>query len=171
MADKYSLWVEFPHLQPVVDSLAREVGNSSFVPHMTLAAELRGDADGLAVAVGQLAESLKPIEVAFKGLGTQHREHRFLCLLAMASPELDAVYARVIQAFPSAAEETFREWPHVSLMYGTRAAVLNYPSVKPLQNRFGASLDGRARLDRLSLWRTQGDTAEWRRVADFPLQG
>jgi hypothetical protein len=134
---KLSLWLEVPALQPVVDALAREVGNPPFVPHLTLQGNVPHDLDLSAVAA--------PDELTLSSFGTQGVATRFFCLVADAAP-------------------TLPEWPHVSLLYGTDAARSRWPDPMAVAVRFGSSLFGRYDVAAVSLWATDGPVEEWRLV-------
>jgi len=167
---KHSIFIDFPLLQPTVNELAAEVGNPSFMPHMTLAGNAIGETAVIIAAAEQIAARTEPFTVNFKGFGTEHREFRFFCLLAAPSATLTRLYDRVHQALPQTAEETFVSWPHASLFYGTAMALAKYPEIDPLVARYGTKLDGEQSVGSISVWETNGPVPSWRQVRVIPLQ-
>ena len=166
---KHSIFIDFPTFQPVVNELATEVGNPTFMPHLTLAGNAIGNANEIVAIAEQIAAETEPFTITFKGFGTENREFRFFCLLAEPSAALTKLYAQVHRLLPTTAEETFVSWPHASLFYGTTAARAKYPDIDSLVQRYGTKLDGEQSVASISVWETNGPVPSWRRVQNLLL--
>ena len=166
---KHSIFIDFLTLQPVVDELATEVGNPTFMPHLTLAGHAIGNSTEIVAIAEQIAAQTEPFTITFKGFGTEHREFRFFCLLAERCNAMTQLYARVHRALPATAAETFVDWPHVSLFYGTAAARAKYPNIDSLVQRYGTELDGEQSVASISVWETNGPVESWRHVQNLLL--
>ena len=167
--NKFSLFLDLPQLKNTVDSLAIEVGNPSFMPHITLASHLSMDATSVIEGVKSIAGMTKPFDITFDGLGTENREFRFLCLLAVQSEPLKRLYGQVHQTFPVSSKETFVAWPHASILYGTQKTIEKYPTIEPFLDRFGDSLNTTTKIDAISIWDTSGSVAQWKLVESIKL--
>lgn len=167
---KHSLWLNIPDLQSTVDELAGEAGNSTFVPHMTLIGNYVGTNDQ-AVAVAQKIAKLfsKELTVDFSGFDTKGEEFRFFCFLAKPNGELDRLYGCAHGAYSPAAQETFRDWPHASLLYGTELARSAFPDLELLKARYGETLDGPRTFNEIAVWDTSGDVEDWRLIGSVAL--
>jgi len=169
MVEKYSIFINFPQLRALVDQLATEVGNPSFMPHVTLAGHIHASREEAVELTKGVAATARPFELEFNGLGTQNREFRFFCLLARPSADLKNIYSIVHNMIPDVSDETFNTWPHASLLYGTPSAVKMYPRIDPLIERFGQTLDGMYAVSNISLWETSGPVERWNEIVSCQL--
>lgn len=168
---KYSIFMNLPVFIGVVDLLAKEVKNPSFMPHVTLAGHIQQPKEQAILSTRQIAAALATVELNFEGFDTQNREFRYFCLMIKPSNELARVYEVVHQFIPEVTQESFKAWPHVSLLYGTKAATERYPLITPLKERFGTSLNVVQSVKHISLWDTSGDVDTWKEIKSFELTG
>lgn len=170
IAKKHSLWLNSPNLQPVVNELAKETGNPIFVPHLTLIGNYVGTGSETMMLVQNIASRFKAqLTIDFAGFGTKDEEFRYFCLLAKPNSELDRLYEYVHQAFKLATQETFRQWPHISLLYGTQSARETYPDIEELAARYEDSLDGPLSFTKITALDTSGDVATWSTIGAVTL--
>jgi hypothetical protein len=167
---KQSVWLEFPTLQPVVDELASEVGDPSFVAHMTLLGTVPDDASQDTPRLEAIAAAVTgPLDVRFPSFGTRHEEKRYFCLVAEAEPALMRLFTSLDEQLPGNPTESFAAWPHVSLVYGTDEARRRWPNPMQLSERYAGLVPGPHRPSAVALWATDGPVSSWRRLESHDL--
>lgn len=78
---KHSLWLKVPDLQSVVDQLAREASNPTFVPHLTLIGNFHGTSNEALDIATKIADAFKKrVAISLSGFGTKGEEFRYFCL-------------------------------------------------------------------------------------------
>jgi hypothetical protein len=170
LVKKHSLWLTMLDLQPTVDELAEEAGNPTFIPHMTLIGNYVGTNDDAISLAQKIAKSFgRQFAVDFSGFDTRNEEYRFFCFLAKPNSELDELYEHVHEAHSPAAQETFRSWPHASLLYGTESAQSAFPSLDALKARFGETLDGTRNFNEIAVFDTSGGVKAWSLIGSATL--
>lgn len=169
---KHSLWLSAPDLQPVVNELAKEATNPTFTPHLTLIGNFQGTMQEAMDIARKIAQTFNnALTVKFSGFGTQNEEFRYFCLLAEKSQELDELYKYVHQFYAPAASETFRNWPHISLLYGTESARLAFSDTRKLQARYATTLEGARTFGYIEVLESEGGVTDWCSVGTVALEG
>ncbi len=168
---KYSLWIvpggdAGRSLQAHVDSLAVEHNAPSFVPHLTVVANILADADSLPAEKQKAAGLAKLLGAFTVTLGQYgYTSEEFRCLYRFAdAPELAGMYEAARDTFPQSAGEHFAAMTHLSIMYGT------YPSeVKDAAIAVLPSESLKFEVGALALYKTDGGVGDWQFVESYPF--
>ena len=170
--NKYSLWLvpkgdAGKTLQTLITKLAAAHQAPTFVPHMTLVANIFADAAELEAVKGQVracANALESFTVRLTEYGYLDEEFRCLYLMAQ-SAALPAVYAQAAGMFPQIHSEHFQAMPHLSVLYG------NYPaSTKQAIIAENPLPTLTFTVDALDLYLTNSPTENWQLAQSFPLR-
>lgn len=142
----------------LIDRLAARLGTPAFPPHVTLLPGVELPDDEALEASRALARSLQPVSVRLEDV--EGRREFFRCLVVRAAADAPLLAAH---AFGRPVDPAF--FPHLSLVYGSldeRTTAALAAEVASLVPPFFTAAD-------LSVWRTAGRVARWRRIADLPL--
>lgn len=153
-------------LQRIITTLAREYNGPVFVPHITIAARIPakiGEED-IRAKTSELARTYSSFAVTLEDVGMENVFFRALYMKVQKTHELETLHIRANKAFSLSDAEAYV--PHVSLLYCNFSA-----EEKELVPTF-ALLKGISFLvDRVYLYRTEGEATEWQKVEEFPFQG
>lgn len=166
---KYSLWLvpkgrQGQILQDLIEKITKQTGTASFVPHITLVADIFADDAELGkvkTRLDNLSKQLKRFTVTVADYGHKDEESRSLYLHAHA-PELPNLYDQAAKVFPQIANEHFRQMPHLSVLYG------NFPEVTKMQVIAGNPVQPAVfEVNSIDLYKTDNPIERWQPVQAF----
>ena len=176
-----SLWLELPALQSAVDWCASEMLLSAHPAHLTLLYNLPAREAGYYDELRRLGDrlrgggwalSLRPTGLKAGVSGLFH--HGFADLFFAAEGGLAALFEEAMAVFEHRTHaESFAGAPHACLAYARDPAPFEDGSFeRALRERHPGLLKRplAAEVCHVALWRTQGTTAEWRRLARIELR-
>jgi 2'-5' RNA ligase len=147
----------------IITALASEYGGPVFTPHVTLLARIPAENEEIIINKARsLASALTPFTLTLGELAIEDRYFRALYIRINELKQMCEYHAQANAEF-SMTDEGYL--PHLSLLYG------NYPQEKKeataaaLAYPVGASFT----IDRLHLYKTEGKTEDWQKVAEFSL--
>lgn len=150
-------------LAALVEHLAARLGTEPFTPHVTLLPGPLGPEAETVARAAPLARELAPLTLKLAGI--EGRDDPFRCLFVKveATPALRAAHAAAARAFLREPDPDF--FPHLSLVYGR----LESDEKASLARDIAEGSAGEIEARRLCVCRTDGEVAEWRGLAVFPL--
>ena len=172
----YAIWIEPPaflavRLNALIDALSVQHGGPRFSAHVTLLGGISGREQDLLRALGSLASALSPFEMTLAGVGRE--DYFYRCLYLYAEPLRELLSARqeaerLFAGFRDEASVGEAFMPHMSLLYGD----IDNSSKEDIIQSIGGAVTANFTVDGLSLYRTDGDVPQWKRVGDvFTLTG
>lgn len=170
--DKYSLWIvptgdTGEIVQNEVTRLANEFHAPTFVPHITLVADIFASSHDLVeekAKIRELSNRIPQFSITLSGYGYLDEAYRSLYVLAH-SDRLDAVYVLASRSYPQIANEHFRQMPHLSVLYGSYS-----PATKEEIIRSNPLPDRTFPVTSLDLYKTNNPVESWQLIESFPLR-
>ena len=165
----WSLWLQpeqaaAAELEAVIARLAAAYGTAVFPAHLTLLGPLERDTDAAVAGLDRVAGSLGPLLARFDEVRCEPVWQRSIYLAAVPSEALRQAADAAARAFSIPGQPEFM--PHLSLQYSELPLAQKRRLASSLELRLPASI----RLDRLSLWLTEGSEAHaWRLQATRSL--
>lgn len=168
-AKHYSIWL-MPtgavrdRLALLIDELGHEFSSPLFPPHVTLIGGLSDNEEKLAAETHELATRLHPYTMQLGAVDYLEEFYRALFVRVEKTPAvLDAnTHARTFFHH----EDGLAYMPHLSLLYGYFPVEVKEKIIA----RIGKQLDLCFDVTSLYLYSTLGETKDWYRVDEFPLQ-
>ena len=153
-------------LARIIATLAREYNGPVFVPHITVAARiLAGDGEeNLAAKTEILAKECSPFSLTLGDVGMENAFFLALYMQIQKTDALETLHARANELFSLSDVSPYV--PHVSLLYGNFSQ-----AEKELVPTFSLLKGCSFLVDRVYLYRTEGETKDWRKVREFPFSG
>lgn len=151
-------------LSSIISKLAEEYEAPVFIPHVTVLARIPAEDEAVLVARTEaLAKMLSPFELTFEGLDMEDIYFRALYLQAQSTKELTECHAQAVEIFDMEDSNAYR--PHLSLLYG------NYPAARKQEtiNILAAPLGSSFLVDRVHLYKTEGEAHAWRKMGEYPF--
>ena len=154
----------FDSLQNIITTLAEKYGGAKFEPHATLLARIpKADEVKLVAKTEKLASTMKPFEIEPKRICTEDTYFRALYCKVKYSAKLKRYNQKALEMFGMKDVNVYI--PHLSLYYG------NIP--QSIKDEMIASLSLPASMkflvDRVYLYRTEGEAQDWVRIGEYPL--
>ena len=154
----------FDNLQGIINELAEKYQGAKFEPHLTLLARIpKADEAELIAKTKQLASTMQPFEVEPKELIAQDTYFRALYCKAEPNAVMEEYHQKALEMF--GVQDVNVYMPHLSLYYG------NVP--QSIKDEMIASLSLPASMkflvDRVFLYRTEGEAQDWVRVGEYTL--
>ena len=154
----------FDSLQNIINVLADKYGGVKFEPHLTLLARIpKADEAELITKTQQLATTMSPFEVEPKEVRFEDAYFRALYCKAEPNLTMEEYHQKALEAF--GVQDVNVYMPHLSLYYGNipqstkdeMIALLSLPaSMKFL-------------VDKVYLYRTEGEAKDWVRIRVYSL--
>ncbi len=154
----------FDNLQRTINELAQKYQGAKFEPHLTLLARIpKADEAELVAKTKQLAGTMKPFEVEPKAVHAENAYFRALYCKAEPNPTMEAYHQKALEAF--GVQDVNVYMPHLSLYYG------NVPQSNKDEMIASLSLPASMKflVDKVYLYRTEGEAQDWVRVGVYPL--
>lgn len=151
-------------LHHLIQQFAAEFGGPIFDPHVTLLAELQDeDETELIGKVAALVAGQSSFSVSLEALSMEDRYFRALYLRVQENEALAALHEKAEEIFSIQSSELYV--PHLSLLYG------NYPEARKLNalDTIYVPDDMTFLVDRVSLYKTEGEVGEWVKVQECIL--
>lgn len=154
----------FDSLQHTINELADKYQGAKFEPHLTLLARIpKAGEDELAAKTQQLASTMEPFEVEPKEVIAQDAYFRALYCKAEPNQKIEEYHQKALEMF--GVQDINVYLPHLSLYYG------NVPQSIKDEMITSLSLPSSMKflVDRVYLYRTEGEAQDWVRVGAYPL--
>lgn len=146
----------------LIQAFASEYGGPVFPPHITLAARIEVEDENLVLEKArELAQTLTPFELRLGEPAGEASFFRALYLLVPMTPELRHAHARAREHF-GLPEGNFV--PHLSLFYG-----LITDSTRDAMKERVTAIPDPLRIDRLTVYRTEGTADRWEQIGAYPF--
>jgi len=155
----------FDNLQNITSMFAEKYDGAKFEPHLTLLARIpRVDEAELIVKTKKLASIMESFEIELKEVCTEDTYFRALYCKAEPNAKMEEYHQRALEIFD--VQDVNVYMPHLSLYYGNipqstkdeMIALLSLPaSMKFL-------------VDRVYLYRTEGEAPDWVLVGEYLLK-
>ena len=154
----------FDSLQDIINTLAEKYGGVKFEPHLTLLARIpKTDEAELVAKTQQLAATMQPFEVEPKEVLAEDAYFRALYCKAEPNATMEKYHQKALEAF--GVQDVNVYMPHLSLYYG------NVPQSTKDEMMASLSLPTSMKflVDKVYLYRTEGEAKDWVRVEVYPL--
>lgn len=153
-------------LNRIIKNLSKEYGGPTFVPHITLLAEIpdRGEKE-IKENTKRLAAVLKPVSIELDDVDTQDEYFKAFYMRIRGKEEVEASHAKALHIFSMADEQAYL--PHLSLLYGDYDSARKWKTITDLGVPKGASF----LADKLHLYKTDGGVESWYKVATYAIGG
>jgi len=154
----------FDGLQSTINALADKYGGAKFEPHLTLLARIpKADEAELIAKAQQLATTMSPFEVKPKEVRAEDAYFRALYCEAEPNPTMEEYHQKALEAF--GVQDVNVYMPRLSLYYGNVPQSTKDEMIASLQ--LPASM--KFLVDKVYLYRTEGEAQDWVRVGEYPL--
>jgi 2'-5' RNA ligase len=150
-------------LDGIVAKLAEEYGTPAFSPHVTVVRIPEGTEEEVRAKTEALAGKLTPMTLTLGEIGMEEVYFRALYIRLRELVEVSNIHREANEAF--GLDDTLAYLPHLSLLYGNFPRPRKEATLAQLSYPKGATFVA----DRLHLYKTEGVTADWHKVAEFPL--
>ncbi len=154
----------FDVLQRTITDLAQRYQGPVFDPHVTLLARIsKSDEGELLAATEKLASLMTPFELELKDVDGYDAYFRALFWTAQPDDAIRDYHQMALDLF--GVQDANPYMAHASLYYGNISKSTKDEMIRSL------SLPARAifQVDALYLYRTEGETQDWVRIATYPL--
>ena len=154
----------FDSLQSTINTLAEKYSGVKFEPHLTLLARIpKAEEAELVAKTQQLAATMQPFEVEPKEILIEDAYFRALYCKAEPNAKMEEYHQKALEMF--GVQDVNAYMPHLSLYYG------NVP--QSIKEKMIASLSLPASMkflvDKVYLYRTEGEAQDWVRVGAYLL--
>jgi len=169
--DNYSLWmvpngVTGRQLRALINKITKSQNTPSFVPHLTLVANILADQTELIEIkhrIEALAANLRSFKVTLDQYGYLDEDYRCLYLLAY-SEQFKFIYSQAAEFFPEVNNQHFKQMPHLSVLYGhfptsLKDQIINENKLEPLEFMVNA----------LDLFLANDPISSWQKNSGFSL--
>ncbi len=151
-------------LKAHIDTLAEISGGISFPPHVTLLARIMVESEQeVIVTTQQLAHRMCAFPIMLSDLNGEPKYFKALYLKAKVSNELMSAHYQACKLFEMKEHDEYV--PHLSLAYGNISGEKKTQMMQSLQ----LSTPIEFMVDRLFLYRTEGEVNDWRLIETFSL--
>ena len=164
----HSLWLMpsggiYERMYELIQGLSREYEGPLFEPHVTLLGEVMFSEEDIIRKTKQLLDRQHPFPITLTSIDYQEFYFRSLFVKVKKIPELLTLQTRAKEIF--AMQDKLSYMPHFSLLYG------NFPKKVKSQivEILGVNQDLKFVVDRVNLYKTDGEASTWHRVKEFPL--
>jgi len=154
----------FDNLQSTLNTLANKYGGVKFEPHLTLLARIpKADEAELITKTQQLATTMSPFEVEPKEVCVEDAYFRALYCKAEPNATMEEYHQKALETF--GVQDVNVYMPHLSLYYG------NVPQSTKDEMIASLSLPTSMKflVDKVYLYRTEGEAQDWVRVGAYLL--
>ena len=154
----------FDSLQNTINAVAVKYGGVKFEPHLTLLARIpKADEAELMVKTKALASTMEVFEVEPKEILAEDAYFRALYCRAEPNAKMEKYHQKALEMF--GVQDVNVYMPHLSLYYG------NVPQSTKDEMIASLSLPVSMRflVDRVYLYRTEGEAQDWVRVGAYLL--
>ncbi|MHB8660775.1 MAG: 2'-5' RNA ligase family protein [Minisyncoccota bacterium] len=151
-------------LSEIIKRLAAEYGGPVFKPHVTLLAEIPAGREEDVVAMARaVADALAPFSLTLGEPSAENTYFKALYFRINETEEMSRYHTLANRIFAMEDKEVYV--PHVSLLYG------NYPRGKKEQTMqtLVAPSPISFLADRIHLYKTEGEVANWQEIEQFNL--
>ena len=151
-------------LQRIIATLAREYNGPVFVPHVTIAARIpsKQGEESIIAKTETLVKECSPFSLTLSDVGMEDAFFLALYMKVQKTNEIETIHARANELFSLSDASPYV--PHVSLLYG------NFSRTEKEMVPTFALLKGRSfPVDRVHLYRTEGEASEWKKIQEFPF--
>ena len=154
----------FDTLQGVINTLAEKYNGAKLEPHVTLLARIpTADQAELVAKTKQLASTMEPFGVEPKEVVAQNAYFRALYCKAEPNPKLNEYHQKALAMF--SVQDVNVYMPHLSLFYGNVPQTIKDEMIASLL--LPASM--KFLVDKVYLYRTEGEAQDWVRIGEYPL--
>ena len=154
----------FDGLQNTINTLAEKYGGMKFEPHLTLLARIPTAPEAELVAkTQQLAATMQPFEVEPKEVRAEDAYFRALYCKAETNPTVEQYHQKALEVF--SVQDVNVYIPHLSLYYGNVLQSTKDEMIASLQ----LPVSMKFLVDKVYLYRTEGEAKDWIRVGVYPL--
>ncbi len=154
----------FDGLQSTINALADKYGSVKFEPHLTLLARIpKSDEAELIAKTEKLASTMSPFEVEPREVCAEDAYFRALYCKAEPNPTMEEYHQKALEVF--GVQDVNVYMPHLSLYYG------NVPQSTKDEMIASLSLSASMKflVDKVYLYRTEGEAQDWVQVGAYPL--
>lgn len=154
----------FDNLQSTINTLAEKYNGVKFEPHLTLLARIpKADEGELIAKTQRLAKMMASFEVELKKIFAEDAYFRALYCKAEPNSIMEEYHQRALETF--GVQDVNVYMPHLSLYYG------NVPQSTKDEMIASLSLPASMKflIDKVHLYRTEGEAQDWVRVGEYPL--
>ena len=154
-------------MKSIIIRLAGEFGGPVFTPHVTLLSlaflSTEEPETVLTKKMAAFAVACAPFSLALGLPAVEDRYFRSLYLRVQEKESMTALHRRAAEAFSVAPDAEYV--PHLSLLYG------NYSQERKEERTTSLDLQGTDsfQVDQVNLWKTEGEVADWIRIASFNM--
>ena len=151
-------------LSSIIQRLAKECGGPIFRPHVTLLAGIPAGPEGIIISKARaVADALTPFSLTLGRLDIGDVYFRALYFKIKETKKMNMYHTLAKQVFEMEDDNIYV--PHVSLLYG------NYLRAKmeKIIETLAISSESFFFVNRIHLYRTNGDVADWRKLEEFEL--
>ena len=167
----YHLFVEpegemADELQDIIIELAQTHNGPVFPPHVTILARIPEPSEESAIEHAKdAALALSPITLTLGEVSSEDMYYRALYSRIKEQEALKVYHRLASTAFEMDPNPDYL--PHLSLLYG------NYSSetIQAAKNQARLPESRTFVIDKLHLYRTEGEVGEWQKIGEFPLFG
>lgn len=164
----YSLWL-IPNdrnrdiFSEIIKKIAEKARTPSFAPHITLLGGVLGSEDELRKKTRFLIKEQSEFQISFSGIDYEDYYFRALFVRAELNESLRLLNIRAKEIFGMKDAPSFYT-PHLSLLYG------DFPlNFKKELTRFAGGIPASLIVQRVDLYRTEGEVIGWQKVEEFPF--
>ena len=155
----------FDNLQNNINTLAEKYNGARFEPHATLLARIpKTDESELIIKTKKLVSIMKPFEIEPKEICTEDTYFRALYCKAEPNSELESYHQKSLEIF--GVEDVNTYMPHLSLYYGNISQSIKDEMVSSLS----LPISMKFLVDRVYLYRTEGEVKDWVRIGEYIFQ-
>lgn len=148
----------------IIKNLSEEYGGPVFSPHVTLLARIpAGDEEDVAAKTKMFADTTNSFLLTLGSSAMQDAFFKALYLQIEETEQMEALHTRANKIFSMQDEGVYI--PHLSLLYG------NYERARREQTTATLQIPQKASflVDRVHLYRTEGETENWLKLEEFPF--
>lgn len=166
----YSIWLiprdkTFKRLSDLIKKLSVQYKTPHFEPHVTLLGGIIGSQDEIVDKTKELASKIRPYEIQLSGVDYLDYYFKLLFLKVKKARLVMGVNQKAREVFNMTNEEKYA--PHLSLIYGN---FLESVKKEIIKSRKLENLEFSFTVDRVHLYRTEGEVKDWRKIEEFPIR-
>lgn len=148
----------------IIKNLSQEYGGPVFSPHVTLLARIPAEDEEVVAAKTKIfAQTTSPFVLTLAGPAIQDAFFKALYLQVAETEKMETLHAKANEIFSMADEGPYV--PHLSLLYGNYERARREQTAATLPVSLGASF----LVDRVHVYRTEGETKNWQKLEGFPF--
>ncbi len=156
----------FTELQDIIDTLAERYDGIKLEPHVTLLARIpKAGEEELMIKTRKLAGMMRPFEIEPKTICAEEAYFRALYCKTEYSPELKSYHQEALNIF--GIQDVNIYFPHLSLYYGSSLYVHKNEAIASLS----LPVPMKFIVDKVFLYRTEGEADSWVKVGECQLSG